>query len=132
MIHRLIALLALSLLLASSVSSAATPMKGANPVAVVAACAGIEVKTKLGEGCSRLLQKTLSADPAVLKSLQAASKTNDQKTAKALLVKAGLTPHQLADAKIILKDQTGGSARIKDVTITISCCPLTITITIRL
>lgn len=132
MIHRLIVLLTLPLLMAPSVSSAATPMKAANPVAVVAACAGIEVKTKLGEGCSRLLQKTLSADPAVLKSLQAAAKTNDQKTAKALLVKAGLTTQQLADAKIIFKDQTGGSARIKDVTITISCCPLTITITIRL
>src|SRR6476619_2399144 len=103
MIHRLIVLFALPMLLAPTVSSAATPMKAANPVAVVAACAGIEVKPKLGEGCSRLLQKSLSADAAVLKALQAAAKTNDQKTAKALLVKAGLTTQQLADAKIIFK-----------------------------
>lgn len=132
MYHRFISLLALPLLLAPAMTLAATAPKPANPVAVAAACAGIEVKTKMGEGCSTLLQKTLSADPAALKALQAAAKTNDQKVAKALLLKAGLTARQLADAKIIIKDQTGGAARIKDVTITISCCPLTITITIKL
>lgn len=132
MIHRLLVLFALPLLLVPTVSPAASVTKASNPVAVSAACAGIEVKTKISAGCSTLLQKTLSADPTVLKALQAAAKTNDQKAAKALLLRAGLTQHQLTDANIIFKDPTGGSSRIKDVTITISCCPLTITITIRL
>jgi hypothetical protein len=132
MLHRLLVLFALPLLLTPTLSPAAQTTKVSNPVAVAAACAGIEIKTKMGEGCSTLLQKTLSADPAVLKALQAASKTNDQKAAKALLLKAGLTQQQLTDARVVFKDQTGGSSRIKDVTITISCCPLTITITIRL
>ena len=127
----LVALLALPILLAPTLSSAASA-KPSNPVAVAAACAGIEVKTKMGEGCSTLLQKTLSADPTVLKALQAAAKANDQAAAKALLLSAGLTKQQLGDAKIVFKDQTGGSSRIKDVTITIECCPLTITIVIRL
>ena len=47
MIHRLIVLLTLPLLMAPSASSAATPMKAANPVAVVAACAGIVASTVL-------------------------------------------------------------------------------------
>ena len=130
--RNLVALLALPILLVPTLSSAAnSSTKPSNPVAVAAACAGIEVKTKMGEGCSTLLQKTLNADPTVLKALHAAAKANDQAAAKALLLSAGLTRQQLADAKIVFKDETGGSSRII-ASITVECCPLTITIVIRL
>ena len=122
----LIALLALLMLLTPSALLAAQSVKAANPVAVVAACKGIEVKMKGSEGCATLLEKTLSADPAVLAELQATAETNDQGAAKALLLKAGLTERQLAEATIVLEHRVAGSS--SRITITITCCPLTITI----
>ncbi len=122
----LIALLAVPMLLAPNLSFAAQSTKAANPVAVAAACKGIEVKAKGGEGCATLLEKTLAVDPATFAELQEIAKTNDQGAAKALLMKAGLTERQLVEAAIILERRAAGTS--SRITITISCCPLTITI----
>ena len=118
----LLALLALPMLLTPCVSFAA---KASNPVAVAAACKGVEVKMKGSEGCATLLEKTLASDTAALAKMQAAVDTKDQRAAKAFLLKAGLTEHQLADAVIVLERQAASSRKIS---ITITCCPLTITI----
>ncbi|HWF00183.1 MAG TPA: hypothetical protein VG248_10340 [Caulobacteraceae bacterium] len=72
-----------------------------------------------------------SAAPQRL-TLARAVRAHDAGAAKAALAKAGFSAEQLASAKIVLADHTGGgpvSEKVK-VEIRASCCPLTITIII--
>ena len=98
---------------------------------VTRGCATVERSVKGNPACAAALEKGLSVDPANLKILQDAAKANDGESAKKLLQMSGLTAQQLEGAKILVKDETGGKAATR-ITITITCCPLTITITIKL
>lgn len=68
--------------------------------------------------------------------LAKAAKTRNVDAAKRILLRNGFAPQQLEGATIVLEDKTGGGpitpeSRVS-VTIEVSCCPLTITIIIRL
>lgn len=133
--HRLLTALTTTMLIASL---AATPLSlaatKATPAmaAVATACTGVAAEAGARRGCVSELQKSLRADPASIKALQAAGAAGNQSAAKDVLQKLGLTEAELAGAKIVIDDQSGGAAKIKSVTINITCCPLTITIIIRL
>lgn len=100
----------------------------AAPAQVAAACASQSADTEGGgTECAAQLQAALKADAASLKAMQAAAKANDVEAAKKLLVKMGLTEQQVAQAKIVLRGPSS-AARVKDISIEITCCPLTITI----
>lgn len=126
--------LATSMLIASLASSplqaAATKVTPAM-AAVAAACTDLSTNTAGRRGCVAELQKSIAADPASVKALQEAAASGKAAAAKDVLLKMGLSETDLADAKIVINDQSKAAARAK-VTIEVSCCPLTITITIRL
>ncbi len=94
-------------------------------------CADVDRNMKVSSACAAALEKDLNSDAKNLKTLQDAAKASDTDAAKKLLIKYGLTAHQLKGAKVIVKDETGGNAAVR-ITITITCCPATITITIKL
>ncbi len=120
-------------LLTASLTTAplAAPSK-AVVTAVTTACTAIDTTSRARAGCAAQLQKALSADAASIKALQGAAAADSESAAKGVLKTLGLTDAALAGAVVVVHDQSGGAAKIKDVTIEISCCPLTITITIRL
>jgi hypothetical protein len=123
-----------SMLIASLVASPvqAAAMKATPAMAAVAAaCTDLDTNTAGRKGCVAELQKSIAADPASLKVLQEAAASGKTAAAKDALLKMGLSEAELADAKIVINDQSKAAARAK-VTIEITCCPLTITITIRL
>jgi hypothetical protein len=109
-------------------AATATPLPGAADV--TKACANVETDAKVKTDCATALEKALSADPGSLKLLEGAAKSRNVEPAKALLLKAGLAPKQLEGAKVMVTDGGGKALRIK-VTVTITCCPLTITITLK-
>ena len=132
--NRLLSMLATVLMIAATPTfplavERATPQLSVSPD-VLRACASVESNTRVAATCAKALEKPLSASPDDLKTLAAAAKSGDTDAAKKLLIKNGLTAQQLEGAKIMVKDETGG-ALAKKVTIEISCCPLTIVITIR-
>ena len=113
----------------ATVRGATTSM--AASAAAVHACAGVErgmpENAKGVPACSTALLKGLDANTADIKALIVAAKTHDQASPKLLLMKYGLTKQQLNGAAIVIQNDTGPNAtRIKSITIT--CCPLTITI----
>ncbi len=75
----------------------------------------------------------IQASDSDKKELLAASRAKNTDQARTLLLKNGFTAKQLEGAKIDFKDSTGGSANAMKVKVTISasCCPATITITIK-
>ncbi len=124
--------LATSLVVASLVSSpvqAAATKVTPSMAAVAAACNDLSGNAGGRHGCVEELRKSIAADPANLKALQEAAGKGTE--GKALLQKLGVSEAELAEAKVVINDQSHGAARAK-VTIEVTCCPLTITITIRL
>ena len=119
------ALLAVPMLLAPTLSFAASSTQEANRVAVSAACKGIDIDPKGAPSCAAVLEKTFNADPAMLAGLKATAKTNDQRSAKALLIKAGLDMGQLEKSTIMFMGRSAAPSR--KVVVTIECCPLVIT-----
>lgn len=97
---------------------------------VTNACAHVERDMKVAPECAKALEKPLSTE-AELKALTAAAKSKDMAAVKEVLLKHGLTAEQLKDAKIVVNDDTKGGVA-KSVGVHITCCPLTITITIKL
>jgi hypothetical protein len=93
-------------------------------------CANVEMSARVNPACATALEGALSTEP-LRADLLTAARSGDQRALKAVLVKAGLTAGQLETAKVLVKNQ-GETARVKDITIEISCCPLNITIIIRL
>ena len=102
--------------------------------AVVRACAGVARNIVVEPTCATALAASLQANAADINALLAAARAADGVAPKLILARYGLTPQQLEGATVAILDQTdgAGAARIKKVTIEISCCPLTITIIIHL
>ena len=133
---RMLSTLAAALLIAASASLTLAPVQGATTKMavspeVVSACAGIEhtaPNAKSVPACATALQKGLEANSADLKALLMSAKSDDKAAPKLLLMKYGLTKAQLTDAVIVVKDETGGGSATRIKSITITCCPLTITI----
>ena len=134
--NRLLSTMTAALLVVATTAFTLAPVQGAttkmavSPV-VAGACVGVErsipENAKGVPACSTALQKGLDSNSADIKALLKAAKTHDNATAKLILIKHGLTAQQLDGAVIVLKNDTGSNAtRIKSITIT--CCPLTITI----
>ena len=77
----------------------------------------------------------IQASSSSMSALVSAVRTKNVDRASALLLQNGFTAKQLQGAKIELVDKTGGSggggtaSKIK-VTITVKCCPASITITV--
>lgn len=132
--NRLLSTIAAVLLVAATptfpLAAERTAQQAAASAEVLRACAGVERNAKAAANCAKALEKPLGASPEDLKILTAAAKSSDTAAAKQLLIKNGLTAPQLEGARIMVKDETGG-AQARKVTIEISCCPLTIVITIR-
>jgi len=84
------------------------------------------------EQSAKAAQASISASRVGTAALAKAVKAKDENQACALLQKHGFSTRQLDGAKIVLVDKSGDSTAQKTkVTIDVSCCPLTITITIR-
>jgi len=78
---------------------------------------------------------SVNASAADVRALTSANRSKESTAAvKAVLERHGLAATQLKNAKIVVVDKAGGAPteRARSVTIDISCCPLTITITIKL
>ena len=118
------ALMVIAVPTTSMLAATVTPQMAAE---IVRGCAAVERNTKVSPTCAVALEKGLNADAANLKTFQDAAKASDTDSAKKLLMKYGLTAYQLKGAKVLIKDETGGNAATR-VTITITCCPLTIII----
>ena len=108
----------------------ATPQMAAE---IVRGCVAVERNMRVSPACTAALEKGLNSDSANLRTLQGLAKADDQAAAKKLLMAYGLTEKQLEGAAIVVKDETGGRAAASSrITITITCCPLTITIIVKL
>ena len=84
------------------------------------------------EQSAKAAQASIKASRADTAALAEAVKAKDDSQARALLQKHGFSARQLEGAKIVLVDKSGGSSAQKTkVKIDVSCCPLTIIITIR-
>ena len=134
--NRLLSTMTAALLVVATATFTFAPAQGAttkmavSPV-VAGSCVGVErsipENAKGVPACSTALQKGLDSNSADIKALIMAAKTHDQASPKLLLMKYGLTKQQLNGAAIVIQNDTGPNAtRIKSITIT--CCPLTITI----
>ena len=100
---------------------------------VVSGCAAVETTRRVSPACGAALEKGLNSSRSNVMKLQGLAKASDPAAAKKLLMEYGLTEQQLEGAAIIVKDETGGRAAASArITITITCCPLTITIIVRL
>jgi hypothetical protein len=134
--HPLLSTMIAALLVAATSTFTLPPAQGATtPMSAstnaVHACVGVERSMpENAQGvpaCATALQKGLDSNSADLKALIMAAKTHDLASPKLLLMKYGLTKRQLNGAAIVIQNDTGANAtRIKSITIT--CCPLTITI----
>ena len=134
--NRLLSTMTAALLVVATTAFTLAPVQGAMTKMAVSpgfagACVGVErsipENAKGVPACATALQRGIGSNSADLKALLKAAKTHDTATPKLILMKYGLTAQQLDGAVIVLKNDTGGSAtRIKSITIT--CCPLTITI----
>ena len=134
--NRLVSTMTAALLVVATTAFTLAPVQGAMTKMAVSpgvagACVGVErsipENAKGVPACAAALQKGLDSNSADIKALITAAKTHDQASPKLLLMKYGLTKQQLNGAAIVIKNDTGGNAtRIKSITIT--CCPLTITI----
>lgn len=118
---------ALMVIALPTTSMLAANMKRQMAAEIVRSCAAVERNMKVSSACAAALEKELNSDAGNLKTLQDAAKATDTDAAKKLLIKYGLSAHQLKGAKVIVKDETGGNAATR-ITITITCCPLTIII----
>jgi hypothetical protein len=78
--------------------------------------------------CAKALQKSLESSRRDLTVLVAAAKYLDKASPKLALARHGLTPEQLEGAEVRVIDETGGASATRIKSITITCCPLTITI----
>jgi hypothetical protein len=135
-INRFISTMTAALFVVATATFTLAPVQGATTsmaasATTVRACAGVErslpENAKGVPACSTALQKGLESNSADIKALIMAAKTQDQASPKLLLMKYGLTKQQLNGAAIVIQNDTGPNAtRIKSITIT--CCPLTITI----
>lgn len=97
---------------------------------LVRACAGAEQNVKGSPTCATSLETALNANNADLMALRMAARSQDKAAPKMILMKYGLTAPQLEGAAIVLKDESSGAKALR-VTITITCCPLTITIVFK-
>ena len=134
--NRLLSTMTAALLVVATTAFTLAPVQAAMTKMAVSPgvagpCVGVEgsipQNAKGVPACATALQRGIGSSSADLKALLKAAKTHDNATAKLILIKHGLTAQQLDGAVIVLKNDTGGNAtRIKSITIT--CCPLTITI----
>jgi len=88
------------------------------------------------KAAARTAEANLQSRRADRAELAKAIRSKNTAAAKVVLERNGFAADQLADAKIVLNDETGGGdvgdASRTTITIEVSCCPLTIIITIRL
>lgn len=131
-----IALVAALLLFAAPTSVWSQPAGrvAAPPIstAVAVSCAGIPQTLRNAASCATALATSLQANQADIGTLAAAARLDDPASAKTILARHGMSTQQLEGATIVVRDETAGNAaRIKSVSIEITCCPLTITIIIR-
>ena len=87
------------------------------------------------QASARKAQAAIQASKQDQRQLAAAVRAHNQAAARELLLRRGFTAQQLQGATIVLVDKTGaggGHAERLKVTIVVTCCPLTITITINL
>jgi len=103
---------------------------GSTPVAVEPQANTAQLQATADQAAARI-----QASPAEKDALIKAVRANNTEELRSLLLKNGFTPGQLGAIKINPKDTTGGhgapAQKIK-ITIRVSCCPLTITITLSL
>lgn len=112
------------------VGVAATPTTSVwarSPASVISACANVETSDTIRPGCAAELKKALLVDTESLDALRRAAQAGDTDAAKVVLTKMGLAEQAVGSAKLVF---IGGdrAARVKDISIEISCCPLTIVI----
>jgi len=133
------ALLSVSLAVGATATFAATTFPALDAhshetLALTKACAEVETGAT-ATSCASAVTTSLNASAADVRALASAIRSKQSTAAaRAVLERHGLTATQLKNAKIVIVDKTGGAPaeRARSVTIDISCCPLTITITIKL
>lgn len=127
-------LFAVTVTLASTPSFAVVPDLSGMPRGGTTAMPVAATKADLAsaEQSAKAAQASIKASRADTAALAEAVKAKDDSQARALLQKHGFSARQLEGAKIVLVDKSGGSSAQKTkVKIDVSCCPLTIIITIR-
>ncbi|MBI1180652.1 MAG: hypothetical protein GC201_08840 [Alphaproteobacteria bacterium] len=91
---------------------------------------------KKAEMSAKEAQAKLNAPPPDALVLARAARSKNVDAAKQVLLRNGFTAQQLEGATVVLEDQTGGGVLTPEsrisITIEASCCPLKITIIIRL
>ena len=134
--NRLLSTMTAALLVAVTPALTLAQVQRATPQAlprteVVRACSGVERSLPLigALSCGSALQTSLESNNADLMALLMAARGIDKTDKyKLILIKHGLTMQQLDGAEIVLRDETGGAGATRIKSITITCCPLTITI----
>jgi hypothetical protein len=105
------------------------PAGGATAIPVAATKADLASAEK----SAKAAQAAIGASRVDKAALVKGARAKDESTVRSLLQKHGFSARELEGAKIVFVDTTHGAEPQKTkVTIEVSCCPLTITITIRL
>jgi len=112
--------------------SLAFPKLSSIPEQLATPVAATKADLAKAEQSAKAAQAAIRASRADTTALAKAVKAKDESGARALLQKHGFSARELEGAKIVLVDATrGGESQRTKVTIEASCCPLTITIIIR-
>jgi hypothetical protein len=105
------------------------PPDNATAIPVAATKADLPSAEKSAKAAQAAIGTSRGDKAALVKAVRA----KDESQVRSVLQKHGFSARQLEGAKIVLVDTTQGAEPQKTkVTIEASCCPLTITITIRL